>query len=272
MPARPDPTRRVDNRCYERLDPDDLENGPLGLLIGINAARLDYLRRVLKRERGGEPAGARLLDVGCGIGLVSEPLARLGYAVTGIDPSPHSLELARERAARAGLAIGYRVGRGEDLPYPDASFEVVTCCDVLEHVEDLPRVLSELARVLTPGGVFCFSTLNRTFLSWLLAIKGLQDWRLTRLLSQDLHAWPQFIRPDELERLLSTRGLTLRDLTGLKPSISPLAMFRALRACKRGEFTAGEFGRRLAMRPSDDVRVQYLGYALKSRVPRNPKH
>jgi len=257
-------TQRIDNRLYDRLGYGDLDNGPLGMLIGMNDARLDYLRPVLERELGEELEGVRLLDIGCGIGILAEPLARLGCAVTGVDPSLASLELARTRAKQSGLDIDYRQGRGEALPFNDAAFEVVTCCDVLEHVDDLPAVLSDVARVLTPGGLFLFSTLNRTLLSWLLAIKGLQDWSATRLVPPDLHDWRLFIRPRELESLLATRHLNLRDITGLQPAIPPLRMFRHLRACKRGEISAREFGHRLAMHPSRNPRVYYLGYALKS--------
>ena len=240
-----------------------LENGPFGMLMGMNPARIDYLLRVLEGERGEDLRGTRVLDVGCGIGLLSEPLARQGCHVAGIDSTDTSLALARQRATDAGLSIDYRTGRSEALPFDDGSFDVVICCDVLEHVDDLEQSLSESSRVLKPNGIYIYATLNRTFESWLLAIKFLQDWPFSRLLPDDLHRWRLFITPTELCSLMAARGLKNRELFGLRPTNSPLKILRALFACKRGKLTSCGFGSQLTMRLSRNARVQYLGHAVK---------
>jgi len=257
-------TTRSDHQLFDEVGDRELENGPLGLLMGMNGARVAYLQQILEQEKGDELAGLKLLDLGCSIGLLSEPLAKLGCVVTGLDPSAQTLQRARERADAAGLKIDYREGYGESLPFAEASFEAVVCCDVLEHVDDLPQVLSEVARVLAPGGLFIYGTLNRTLFSWLLAIKVLQEWSYTRLVPRGLHHWQLFIRPRELHSLLSSRGLSVRDLSGLRPSLSLAGMLNNLHLYRHGIISACEFGRRLEMRPSRSTLVQYFGFAVKS--------
>ena len=129
----------------------------------------------------------RALDVGCGGGFLAEEFARLGFDVVGVDPSTVFIEAARRHAAASSLKIDYRVGEGEQLPLQDRMFDVAYCCDVLEHVSDLDRVMSETARVLKPGGLYLFDTLNRTLQSKLVAIKVIQEWPLTRIVDTPLH-------------------------------------------------------------------------------------
>src|SRR5262245_5027389 len=144
------------------------EAGFLHTLAALNPARFGYMRRVLIEELGLDPAGLPVLDIGCGGGLLAEEFARLGCNVTGLDPSEESLAAARTHAAAQGLAIDYHCAPGEALPFGDASFDVVYCCDVLEHVHDLPQVIAETARVLRPGGTYLYDTINRTLRSRLV--------------------------------------------------------------------------------------------------------
>lgn len=256
----------VDNHLYDTLaDSWWDESGLLHVLRGLNPARLGYMRRVLTGDLGFDLHGKRTLDVGCGGGLLAEEFARLGCAVTGVDPSEKSLEAARAHALEAGLAIGYRQGVGERLPFPDGAFEIVYCCDTLEHVDDLDKVISEISRVLKPGGVFLYDTLNRTFRSWLFMIKIFQDWDSTRLLPPDLHDWRRFIKPGELLAKLAGNGFENGDLTGLAPGANPVRAIRILRARKRGEISYLEAMRRLDVRESRDLGVLYAGYAVRSR-------
>src|SRR3954454_10383970 len=124
----------------------------------------------------------------------------------GVDPSEESLAAARMHAAGQGLAIGYQCALGEALPFRDASFDVVYCCDVLEHVNEVRRVIAETARVLRPGGIYLYDTINRTLQSRLIVIKLLQEWRWTALMPLRLHDWKMFIRPAELQRALVLHG------------------------------------------------------------------
>jgi 2-polyprenyl-6-hydroxyphenyl methylase/3-demethylubiquinone-9 3-methyltransferase len=134
---------------------------------------------------------------------------------------------------------------------------------VLEHVSDVSRVVGETARVLRPGGVFFYDTINRTLQSRLIVIKLLQDWPWTAMMPPRLHDWRMFIRPDELRRELEHHGLVPRGLTGLKPRASALRVIRALRRRRRGRLTYAEAVREMDVGESPDTSVSYIGYARK---------
>jgi len=131
----------------------------------LNPVRFGFFRAVLTDEGRIEPRGRTALDVGCGGGLLAEECARLGLSVTGIDPSTRSVRTAREHARESGLAINYLAGTGELLPFGDASYDAVFCCDVLEHLEKPATVIAEISRVLKPNGLFLYDTINRTLRS-----------------------------------------------------------------------------------------------------------
>jgi 2-polyprenyl-6-hydroxyphenyl methylase/3-demethylubiquinone-9 3-methyltransferase len=256
----------IDNQLYDRMAGSGWdEPGFLHTLAALVPPRLGYLQRVLT-ELGIDPNGLRTLDIGCGGGLLAEALARLGCEVSGIDPSRESIAAAHAHAETLGLRIEYQEGAGEAIPFPDAAFDLAVCCDVLEHVSDLPRVVAETARILRPGGLFLYDTINRTFQSKLVVIKLFQEWRWTSLMPPDLHDWNLFIKPLELHALLAWKGLPNRGLTGLRPAVGPLRAFRILRAHKRGEISAAEAVRRLVLQESRDTSILYLGYAVKTDV------
>jgi 2-polyprenyl-6-hydroxyphenyl methylase / 3-demethylubiquinone-9 3-methyltransferase len=255
----------VDNQLYDAMaDSWWDESGFLHVLRGINPARFGYMKRVLLEELGIDPRGKRTLDVGCGGGLLAEEFARLGCDVTGIDPSEKSLEAARAHAKAAGLAIDYRQATGERIPFPDGAFEIVYCCDVLEHVKDLGQVIAEISRVLKPGGTFLFDTINRTLQSKLVMIKLFQEWDWTSFMPPNLHDWRMFIKPEELISILTANGLEKRGMTGLAPSTNPIRTIRILRARKRGEISYLEAAQRIGLRESRDKAVLYAGYASKA--------
>src|SRR6202046_146667 len=191
--------------------------------------------------------------------------AALGCRVTGVDPSSASIGAARAHAAGRGLRIDYRVGAGEELPVPDAAFGVACCCDVLEHVSDVDRVISETARVLEPGGLFLFDTINRTRASKLLAIKAVQQWRLTRLTDVAFHEWDMFITPAELAAILERHGLAVGETTGLGARATPLAVLRSLASARLGRITYGELSRRLDVGQVSSTAISYMGFATKTR-------
>jgi 2-polyprenyl-6-hydroxyphenyl methylase / 3-demethylubiquinone-9 3-methyltransferase len=160
-------------------------------------------------------SGRRVLDVGCGGGLLTESLAREGAEVTGIDLAPGMIEVARLHAAENGLAIDYRVAATEELAQKSpGGFEVVTCMEMLEHVPDPAAMTATLARLLAPGGALFVSTLNRNLKSFLLAIVGAEY--LLRLIPPGTHEYERLIRPAELARWARTAGLTLAELAGIE--------------------------------------------------------
>jgi len=159
--------------------------------------------------------GRDVLDLGCAGGFMAEALAQRGAHVTGIDPAADAIDAARAHARESGLRIGYDVGVGEALPYESASFDAVVCVDVLEHVADLAKVLSEVVRTLRPGGLFLFDTINRTPLARLATITVAED--VLRLLPRGTHDPAMFIRPTELRAAMRRAGLVPGAITGLGP-------------------------------------------------------
>lgn len=255
----------VDNEIYNQ--PGDIwwdERQPLhAIRTSLNPARISYFTGVFT-SLGIDPAGRTAVDVGCGGGLLAEEMARLGMEVIGVDPSPASIATARAHASGAGLAIDYRLGCGEELPLADGCADIVYCVDGLEHVRDLDAVIGETARVLKPGGLYLFDTINRTRLSKLVMIKLSQDWPATAWMPASLHDWDQFLTPDELRAALARHGLDCHDLTGMAPGVAPPALFRLLRKLKKGRFSYAEFGRRAQFVLTADTRVSYLGHASKA--------
>jgi 2-polyprenyl-6-hydroxyphenyl methylase/3-demethylubiquinone-9 3-methyltransferase len=255
----------VDNQLYDRLAAGWWdESGFLHALAALNPARFGYMRRVLADELHIELAGLRVLDVGCGGGLLAEEFARQGCVVTGVDPSTESLAVARAHAAAQDLDIRYERVGAEALPFGANSFDAVYCCDVLEHVNDVGQVIAEAARVLKPAGVYLYDTINRTWRSRLIVIGLLQEWRWTALMPPHLHDWNMFIRPAELARLLGQSGLELGGLTGLKPRANPLRIIRALRQRKRGVISYAQAVTRMDLGESPDTSISYIGYARKT--------
>lgn len=182
--------------------------GPQRPLHELNPARLGYVRDRLPL------AGARVLDVGCGAGLLSEALAREGANVTALDLSPELIDVARLHLLESGLAVDYRLQSVEDLAaQAPASFDAITCMEMLEHVPDPAAVVRACATLLKPGGQLFLSTLNRTPAAFAVAIVGAEY--LARLLPKGTHDYKQFIKPSELAAWLRAAGLQASDVSGL---------------------------------------------------------
>lgn len=193
-------------------------------------------------DRHVEWAGSHVLDLGCAGGFMAEALAQRGAIVTGIDPAKLAIEAARSHAKHSGLSISYDVGVGERLPYADASFDAVVCVDVLEHVSDLDRVIGEIERVLKPGGMFLYDTINRNPLSRFATITMAED--ILRLLPKGTHDPELFIRPGELASIMQRSNLRVGDTAGLGPcGIN-----------RRGDFIFGQLPSRA---------IIYMGVATK---------
>ena len=168
-----------------------------------------------------------VLDLGCAGGFMAEAMTNKGAKVTGIDPAAQAISAATARAEQMDQTIQYNVGVGENLPYPDDHFDAVVCVDVLEHVADLAKVLAEVARVLKPGGLFLYDTINRNPIARLATITIAED--LLRLLPKGTHDPKMFIKPVKLRAALSKAGLVPGPQTGLGP--------RGMN--RRGDFTFG---------------------------------
>jgi 2-polyprenyl-6-hydroxyphenyl methylase/3-demethylubiquinone-9 3-methyltransferase len=256
---------RIDNTLYD-AEGDQWWQPDSALYLlktSVNPVRVNYAKRVLFHGGKPEAHGKTALEVGCGGGILCEEIARMGFATTGLDPSERSLRIARGHAAANGLNISYEQGAGEAVPFRDRSFDVVFCCDVLEHVADLPKVISEISRVLKPGGIFCYDTINRTFLSWLMAIAIAQRWKRWAFMPPDLHVWEMFIRPGELKVLLRQNDLELRGHRGTEPSVSYRKVLGYLRNRAKGQWDYRDLGERLRLIESDDMSIMYLGHAVK---------
>lgn len=203
-------------------------NGASRLLHRINPARLAYVREAVVKHFGLEPRrrwalnGLSALDIGCGAGLVAEPLARMGADVHGLDAGEAVIEAARAHAESQQLKITYSCGEAADFATRNRQrFDFITCLEVVEHVTDISSFLSSIASMLKPGGLLVFSTPNRTPASWAVLIAGAE--RLLKLIPDGGHEWSQFVTPDELTQKLAEAGLRVTDVQGL--SWSPTSGF-----------------------------------------------
>jgi 2-polyprenyl-6-hydroxyphenyl methylase/3-demethylubiquinone-9 3-methyltransferase len=193
--------------------------GKMGMLHRFNPVRLGFIKETACRQFSRDPndlralTGLRVLDIGCGGGLLCEPLARLGAAVVGVDPAERNIEAARIHAAGAGLAIDYRVATAEALADAGERFEVVLAMEVVEHVADLALFVERCAEMVKPGGLMIVATINRTLKSFALAIVGAEY--VLRWLPRGTHRWDKFVTPDEIEALLLRRGLSQIAATGV---------------------------------------------------------
>ena len=190
----------------------------------MNPIRLDYIRDHVCAQYGRDPEAIRplsdlsVVDVGCGGGLLCEPMARLGASVTGVDASAEAIAVARDHAALHGLTIDYRSDAAAALVAEGAQFDVVLAMEIVEHVADIPAFLRDVAALAKPGALIFLSTLNRTAKSYALAI-GAAEYVL-RWLPRGTHDWNKFPTPTELEAALVAAGLTVVDDTGF--SYAPL--------------------------------------------------
>lgn len=193
--------------------------GPMRTLHKFNPVRLAYIRDAAaahwnRDAAGGLPLeGLSVLDVGCGGGLLCEPLSRLGATVTGIDPARTNVEVAKRHAERSGAQVSYRNDTVETLVEEGAAFDIVLAMEVVEHVADVDAFVEACSRAVKPGGLLVMATLNRTMKSFALAIVGAEY--VLRWLPRGTHDWKKFVTPEELESSIGRNGLAVTDRIGV---------------------------------------------------------
>lgn len=194
-------------------------SGKFRPLHKFNPVRLSYIRDRATAHFGRDPRapkpleGLRLLDIGCGGGLVSEPMARMGAEVVGADASATNVEVARIHAERSGATVDYRAETAEALADAGETFDIVLNMEVVEHVADVGLFLASCAKMVRPGGLMFVATINRTMKAMALAIVGAEY--VLRWLPRGTHQYEKLVRPDELERPLELAGMKVVDRTGV---------------------------------------------------------
>jgi 2-polyprenyl-6-hydroxyphenyl methylase/3-demethylubiquinone-9 3-methyltransferase len=193
-------------------------NGPMRPLHVTNSLRLEYIAGLMERhfrlKSEHDLDGLRVLDVGCGGGLLAEPLAARGAQVLGIDASPGNIASARLHAERSGVGVQYRIGEPAAALAAAEHFDVVLALEVVEHVSDMRAFVTATARHVAPGGLLVASTIDRTWKSWLFAIVGAEY--LLRILPRGTHQWRRFVRPAELAAAAGAAGFAVAEQRGMR--------------------------------------------------------
>lgn len=193
-------------------------NGPMKPLHRINPLRIGLIKRECAAQFGRDEnamrpfEGLKLLDIGCAAGLITEPMARLGFDVTGIDMAERNIAIAQQHAEQSGLTITYQATALETLP-DEPTFDVITLLEVVEHVPDVGAMVMEAAKRLKPGGILLGSTLNRTLKAYALAIVGAEY--VLRWLPKGTHDWNKFVTPDEFATHMEAAGLNPGERIGM---------------------------------------------------------
>ena len=227
-------------------------NGKFAPLHRLNPVRIGYIRdraaaHWTRDALSGQPLNnLSVLDIGCGGGLLSEPMARLGATVTGIDASARNIAVATLHAENQGLAIDYRTTTAEALVEEPARFDIVLALEIVEHVADVDLFLRSCGTLVKPGGLLFLSTLNRTAKAWALAIAGAEY--VLRWLPRGTHDWKKFLKPSEVARGLRAGGIETEEIVGVV--YSPLSRAWSINA--------------------SDLDVNYILHGSKARVVRNP--
>ena len=211
----PDEVARFSALAAEWWNP----KGKFGVLHKFNPVRLGYIRdhvctRFDRDPRAMRPfEGLRFLDIGCGGGLLSEPVARLGADLVSVDPSVENIKTASVHAEEQGLAIDFRASTAEALADAGERFDVMLNMEVVEHVNDMPAYVGRCAQMVKPGGLMFVATINRTRKAWAMAIVGAE--RILGWLPVGTHTYEMLVRPDELVAALDAGGLAVQDMTGV---------------------------------------------------------
>ncbi|MCC6437814.1 MAG: 3-demethylubiquinone-9 3-O-methyltransferase [Acidimicrobiales bacterium] len=242
----------VDNDFYDALGSrwTDDPSHAIALLVAEAPAKLAYVRRAI----GAVPR--RIIDIGCGAGLLAVPLAADGHQVRAVDRSRPSLDVGRAAAERAGVPVSFDHQDALDLREPDGTFDAALLLDIIEHVEDPARLIAEAVRVVRPGGTVVFHTFTRNPVSYLVAVLGPR--LITRDCPRHLHCYRNFVRPRELRRQCTDAGAVVTALEGFRPELSGALLRTA--ASRRVDPGFG-------FRCGGPVLAGYIGTATKAPSP-----
>jgi len=241
---------QINNDFYETLNEAWIQahDHPVALLRAENALRTPWIIQLLKKKL---PSECTILDLGCGAGFLTNVLAQEGFRVTGIDLSASSLKVARSKDL--SHSVEYIQADVNQVPFPNESFEAVSALDLLEHVDSPEQVVREAARLLKPDGLFFFHTFNRSFLSWLTVIKGV-EWFVSNT-PKHMHVYSLFITPNELKEMCEKQDLEIGEIIGVRPDFKHGAFWKMLLTGA----VSDKF--RFVFTPSQST--GYLGYARK---------
>jgi 2-polyprenyl-6-hydroxyphenyl methylase/3-demethylubiquinone-9 3-methyltransferase len=181
--------------------------GKFAPLHRINPIRIEYI------TGQAQPSGKTLLDIGCGGGLISEPMTKLGAKVTGIDAAEKNIRIAQAHGEGSAVKIDYRVTSAEELATSGAQYDVVLALEIVEHVDNIPLFIESISKLVKPDGTLIMSTINRTAKSYALAIVGAEY--VLRWLPRGTHDWKKFVRPHELVRELEKNNMKVSNMAGL---------------------------------------------------------
>jgi 2-polyprenyl-6-hydroxyphenyl methylase/3-demethylubiquinone-9 3-methyltransferase len=219
------------------------DDDPIALLRAENKTKLPWILERLKES-------SQILDVGCGAGFLTNELALAGHRVTGVDLSPESIAVAK-RYDQTG-SVNYQVADAYHLPFADASFDVITSMDFLEHVEDPARAIKEFSRLLRPGGKFFFHTFNRNLLAWFVIIK-MVEWLIPKT-PKNMHVIDLFIKPDELAEYCQRNQMHVTEFSGIKPVFSSIPVTQIF---------SGKVPKEMRFELTNSLKLSYIGVALK---------
>lgn len=213
----------VNNEAYDYLAERwyEAQDDPIALLRNLHKIEVPWILEEIRRHIGYR---AEILDMGCGAGFLSNDLALAGHSITGIDLSTSSLKVAESRDQTK--TVRYQQGDVYHVAFPRESFDVVVAMDLLEHVSDPQKVISEATRILRPGGLFFFNTFSKNPLAWLIAIKGV-EW-FVKNTPKDYHVYSLFINPGKLKDWMDDVGLETMRIRGIRPVFAQKALFKLI--------------------------------------------
>lgn len=245
-------TSLINNAFYDDLDQMWLESTdhPIALLRAENALRNPWIQQTIVKTFN---YPAKVLDIGCGGGYLTNYLARKGHIVSGVDLSEKSLAIAKKYDETK--SVDYRRASAYELPFGEETFDAVSAMDLLEHVENPAQVVKEASRVLKKGGLFFFHTFNRNFLSYFMIIKGV-EWCFANA-PKNMHVYPLFIKPEEIKDICENHALNVEEIKGVRPDFSQKAFWKLVLTKRVSEDFRFVF--------TNSLKTGYSGYASRIR-------